>query len=267
MKNVQKETRNQEMRLKDFGCKAFDAFEMFVVLATAIMLVGSSLTAKTAPASEQHENSILPRVEFNIAVPEGNVDSETLDLADRILNTLPDKLLTEFIKSDWKLYVTSNMPVLTFFSGIYGEPNGRPDLEAHYIEVTNDQETMGKTLLHEFGHYVDYTKGDVSLKSEFENIYKSSSETFADTFGIYTEGYDQSEFFADSFAKYYSGYSHQMEKEYPELCRYIKAAISKDNVSRKSVQHIQEGCSLLFFIFFKKSVTFLGFFSILNVSG
>ena len=54
MKNVQKETRNQEMRLKDFGCKAFDAFEMFVVLATAIMLVGSSLTAKTAPASEQH---------------------------------------------------------------------------------------------------------------------------------------------------------------------------------------------------------------------
>lgn len=147
MKNVQKETRNQEMRLKDFGCKAFDAFEMFVVLATAIMLVGSSLTAKTAPASEQHENSILPRVEFNIAVPEGNVDSETLDLADRILNTLPDKLLTEFIKSDWKLYVTSNMPVLTFFSGIYEEPNGRPDLEAHYIEVTNDQETMGKTLL------------------------------------------------------------------------------------------------------------------------
>lgn len=87
----------------------------------------------------------------------------------------------------------------------------------------------------EFGHYVDYTKGDVSLKSEFKNIYESSSETFADTFGIDTEGYDQSEFFADGFAKYYSGYSHQMEKEYPELCRYIKAAISKDNVSRKSV--------------------------------
>ena len=105
----------------------------------------------------------------------------------------------------------------------------------HNIEVTSDQETMGKTLLHEFGHYVDYTKGDVSLKSEFENIYENSSEAFADAFVIDTEGYDKSEFFADGFAKYYSGYSHQMEKEYPELCRYIKAAISKDNVSRKSV--------------------------------
>lgn len=266
MKNVQKETRNQEMRLKDFGCKALDAIEMLVVLATAaLLLIGSAVTAKAEPVSGQHENSILPRVEFNIAVPEGNVDNETLDLADRILNTLPDKLLNEFIESDWKLYVTSNMPVLTFFSGIYGEPNGRPDLEAHYIEVTSDQETMGKTLLHEFGHYVDYTKGDVSLKSEFENIYENSSEAFADTFGIYTEGYDQSEFFADGFAKYYSGYSHQMEKEYPELCRYIKAAISKDNVSRKSVQHIQEGCSLLFYFFSKKRYI-LFFFGILNVS-
>ena len=66
MKNVQKETRNQEMRLKDFGCKAFDAFEMFVVLATAIMLVGSSLTAKTAPASEQHEK--LCRCVYNTIV-------------------------------------------------------------------------------------------------------------------------------------------------------------------------------------------------------
>ena len=180
MKNVQKETRNQEMRLKDFGCKALDAIEMLVVLATAaLLLIGSAVTAKAEPVSGQHENSILPRVEFNIAVPEGNVDNETLDLADRILNTLPDKLLNEFIESDWKLYVTSNMPVLTFFSGIYGEPNGRPDLEAHYIEVTSDQETMGKTLLHEFGHYVDYTKGDVSLKSEFENIYENSSEAFA----------------------------------------------------------------------------------------
>lgn len=235
MKNVQKETRNQEMRLKDFGCKALDAIEMLVVLATAaLLLIGSVVTAKAEPVSGQHENSILPRVEFNIAVPEGNIDAETIDLADRILNTLPDKLLNEFIESDWKLYVTSNMPVLTFFSGIYGEPNGRPDLEAHYIEVASDQETMGKTLLHEFGHYVDYAKGDVSLKSEFENIYENSSEAFADAFGINTEGYDQSEFFADGFAKYYSGYSHQMEKEYPELCRYIKAAISKENVSRKS---------------------------------
>ena len=59
----------------------------------------------------------------------------------------------------------------------------------------------------------------MSLKSEFENIYELSSEAFADAFGIDTEGYDQSEFFADGFAKYYSGYSHQMEKEYPELCR------------------------------------------------
>ena len=127
MKNVQKETRNQEMRLKDFGCKTFDAIEMLAVLATAaLLLIGSVVTAKAESVSGQHENSILPRVEFNIAVPEGNVNAETLDLADRILNTLPDNLLTEFVKSDWKLYVTSNIPVLTFFSGIYGEPN-RPN--------------------------------------------------------------------------------------------------------------------------------------------
>lgn len=235
MKNVQKETRNQEMRLKDFGCKTFDAIEMLAVLATAaLLLIGSVVTAKAESVSGQHENSILPRVEFNIAVPEGNDNAETLDLADRILNTLPDNLLTEFVKSDWKLYVTSNIPVLTFFSGIYVEPNGRPNLEAHYIEVTSDQETMGNTLLHEFGHYVDYAKDDVSLKSEFENIYELSSEAFADAFGIDTEGYDQSEFFADGFAKYYSGYSHQMEKEYPELCRYIKNTVQKPNQADSS---------------------------------
>lgn len=31
MKNVQKETRNQEMRLKDFGCKALDVIENLAV--------------------------------------------------------------------------------------------------------------------------------------------------------------------------------------------------------------------------------------------
>ena len=226
MKNVQK-TREQQVQLKHLekiGFKIVDIAEMLAILATAaLLLIGSAVTAKAKPVSEQHENSILPRVEFNIAVPEGNIDSETLDLADRILNTLPDNLLTEFVNSGWKLYVTSNIPVLTFFSGIYGEPNGRPD-----------QETMGKTLLHEFGHYVDYAKGDVSLKSEFENIYENSSETFADAFGIDTEGYDQSEFFADGFAKYYSGYSHQMEKEYPELCRYIKNTVQKPNQADSS---------------------------------
>ena len=237
MKNVQK-TREHQVQLKHLekiGFKIVDIAEMLAILATAaLLLTGSAVTAEAEPLSEQHENSILPRVEFNIAVPEGNVDSETLDLANRILNTLPDKMLNEFVNSGWKLYVTSNMPVLTFFSGIYGEPNGRPDLEAHYIEVTSDQETMGNTLLHEFGHYVDYAKGDVSLKSEFENIYELSSEAFADAFGIDTEGYDQSEFFADGFAKYYSGYSHQMEQEYPELCRYIKNTVQKPNQADSS---------------------------------
>ena len=39
MKNVQKETRNQEMRLKDFGCKAFDAFEKISrrILVTSVV--------------------------------------------------------------------------------------------------------------------------------------------------------------------------------------------------------------------------------------
>ena len=56
MKNVQKETRNQEMRLKDFGCKALDAIEMLVVLATAaLLLIGSAVTTKAEPVSGQHE--------------------------------------------------------------------------------------------------------------------------------------------------------------------------------------------------------------------
>ena len=122
MKNVQK-TREQQVQLKHLekiGFKIVDIAEMLAILATAaLLLIGSAVTAKAKPVSEQHENSILPRVEFNIAVPEGNIDSETLDLADRILNTLPDNLLTEFVNSGWKLYVTSNIPVLTFFSGIY----------------------------------------------------------------------------------------------------------------------------------------------------
>ena len=105
MKNVQK-TREQQVLLKHLekiGFKIVDITEMLAVLATAaLLLIGSAVTAKAEPVSGQHENSILPRVEFNIAVPEGNVDSETLDLADRILNTLPDKLLTDFVKSDWK---------------------------------------------------------------------------------------------------------------------------------------------------------------------
>ena len=113
MKNVQK-TREQQVQLKHLekiGFKIVDIAEMLAILATAaLLLIGSAVTAKAKPVSEQHENSILPRVEFNIAVPEGNIDSETLDLADRILNTLPDNLLTEFVNSGWKLYVTSLYP-------------------------------------------------------------------------------------------------------------------------------------------------------------
>lgn len=236
MKNVQKmntqKTEVQMERMKEIGCKIVDFLEMLIILTVAaLLLIVSAVSAKAEPITT--ENNILPGITIHIAEAEGEVNTETLELTDRILNALPEKLLMEFKESDWKLYVTANVPVLTYFSGVYGVPNGRPDLEAHYIEVVDDQETLGKSILHEFGHYVDYAKGDVSLKSEFSNIYAKEYKSFTKEFGIDIEGYDQPEFFADAFAKFYSGYSRQMMENYPDLCGYIKTAISGDNVSRK----------------------------------
>ena len=161
MKNVQKmntqKTEVQMERMKEIGCKIVDFLEMLIILTVAaLLLIASAVSTKAEPicAEKVAENSILSGITIHIAEAEGEVDDETLELADRILNVLPEKLLMEFKESDWKLYVTANVPVLTYFSGVYGVPNGRPDLEAHYIEVVDDQETLGKSILHEFGHYV-----------------------------------------------------------------------------------------------------------------
>ena len=199
-----------------------------IIIFINVVLIFAFLISTT---SKPKENEITPTpiveekmsVNINILVPE---DFEDIAYYQDCLSSLPGSLLKEFNAKGWVLCILYSLE-----DGV----SGYTDYENKKIVISDEFRSQAKAcIIHEFGHFLDYSKDYVSYSEEFTNLYNSNLDY------IECEYYDSiidipeaelkyatsnaRELFATIFKEYILNRSY-LRKNYPELFEYIKKTI------------------------------------------
>lgn len=128
-----------------------------------------------------------------------DVIDEQVKVVDASFNLLPIKLRQRFQTQGWRIRVSNKVPGNAFTYGVCSWTEKK-------IFIKSSAKELGKTVLHEFGHYLDREENNISSKyffvlcfhkekkqlkylydfaEEYEYIISSSEEYFAELFAIY----------------------------------------------------------------------------------
>lgn len=165
-------------------------------------------------------NTTTIHADVNLVEAQGNVAQEYIDRANEILNSLPDKMLQEFQNNGWKFYVT-DITLASYYPGIYNSVMGRTVYDEKIIQIENRSKAIEESVLHEFGHYIDYLNGFYSGTEECINIYNAETDAFCSAFEV-TFRYACDEFFAEGFYRYYNGDREILKENCPQLYSFVE---------------------------------------------
>ena len=131
----------------------------------------------------------------------GNVQERYVDRCEKMLSLLPESIRYLFVDYGWHFYVTAENIAMTEFNGEYSSVKGVTDMQSLYIKVENWDNATSTTILHEFGHFLDYCCNFPSEKGEFLTVLELETESARDMGMNYGLG-DNEEYFAESFLWY-----------------------------------------------------------------
>lgn len=131
----------------------------------------------------------------------GNIDYSLIKLADDYYNLVPEHTRNHFSASGWQIIMTTEHLGQRFFDG-----------ESNILAVTSsddkaifldNREGGAESIIHEFGHYIDYQAGFVSYTKEFAAIFMEEAPIFR-TVHITHEANTQNpmEYFAEFYQEY-----------------------------------------------------------------
>lgn len=149
-----------------------------------------------------------------------------MDRCGEALSLLPDSLLYLFEDYGWHFYVTSLDIAETEFDGQYASVKGVTDVQSLYIKVEDrDSATDSSTILHEFGHFLDYCCNFPSEKERFISIMESEFES-AENMGMHCNPKNNEEYFAESFFWYLTD-TQRMEEAIPQTWDFIRQCLTE----------------------------------------
>lgn len=143
----------------------------------------------------------------------GNVQKRYVDRCEEMLSLLPESICYLFVDYGWHFYVTTENIAMTEFDGEYSSVKGVTDVESLYVKVEDRDNATSTTILHEFGHFVDYCCNFPSEKKEFLAILEQETQSARDMGMDYGPG-DNEEYFAESFL-WYLTFPEKMESHIP----------------------------------------------------
>ena len=123
-------------------------------------------------------------------------------IARRTLTDLPQSLVAQFAAEGWTLYLTSE-PISTYYPEHFGAV-GVTDYEKRAIYVFVDASyiySAEDTLLHEFGHFLQYTLNG-RFEDEIQQAYEKGKGKLAEITGRNYCTTNEREFFAEAFRIY-----------------------------------------------------------------
>lgn len=165
--------------------------------------------------------------EFSLPVQTiGEVQDRYVSRSTEMLSLLPKQLRYLYADYGWHFYVTAEDIAVTEFDGEYASVKGVTDVERLYIKVEARDNATGTTILHEFGHFLDYCCDFPSEKNEFLAVMEQET-ALASAMGMAYGLGDNEEYFAESFLWYLTE-PEQMERHVPLTYAFISRCLSED---------------------------------------
>lgn len=120
-----------------------------------------------------------PKVDVaGIAEIKNKANVKWLNLMNIQINKLPENVLNRFQKEGWHIYVTTENIAKTQFGGKYKSVEGVTDYASKQILIEDRAKAINESVIHEFGHFIDYYSKFESSSEEFKKIYEEEVETF-----------------------------------------------------------------------------------------
>lgn len=168
-----------------------------------------------------------------IAQEEGNVDSRFINDANKLIETIPENILKEFEEEGWEFFVTDTNLADRFYKGVFPSVQGVTDYDNHKIYVEDRDAAIQGATIHEFGHFVDNSRGTITSTVEFRNIFNSEADDFKNTFNV-NYHFDIVEFFAEGFSIYVNGDKEALKKSCPELFQTLETTVKTEKESENN---------------------------------
>lgn len=146
--------------------------------------------------------------------------------ANTILKLVPSNVRSSFKKDGYKVLVTSKDIARTYFkTNKYGHIIGLTTSYDKAIYISAKRNDIYNSLLHEFGHYVDYRNMKSSNSPEFIDIYNKEKNKFAveSKDGHYKS--NQQEFFAEVFQETIL-HPERCKKTAPRAYKFVKKMVA-----------------------------------------
>lgn len=128
----------------------------------AVVLVGG-LTIMPAKKINPEQYMFLERAEYTV---DGKVTNEFIKNTKEAINLVPEEIREEFYRTGWRLEIGNTD------ERNYGVCDVKSKVIYIYYQNEINDHNVADTLLHEFGHYLDYANGWTSNTEEFKGLYK-----------------------------------------------------------------------------------------------
>lgn len=152
----------------------------------------------------------------------GNVNPDYIKIIEENLSLLPEELVQHFVSNGWKLYLTTEDIAKVYLGRKYESAMAVTVYSLKLIVIENREEAVKESVIHEFGHYLDYVLGFPSLSNEFHDFYVTEASTFKSNIPNASCVSDEREFFAETF--YYS--IVDLFKCTPKALQYVQFQLS-----------------------------------------
>lgn len=173
----------------------------------AAVLISGLLSIVPVGKSNMEHHIFLETTEYAVA---GITTEEFVNKTKEALVYVPEEIRKEFYRTGWKLEIRNTD------KRYYGLCNVEDKTIYIYYKNEIKDHNVVDTILHEFGHYVDYVNGWTSKTEEFKELYTNRS--YVDT--SRDDGYcykNEQELFATLFrdmiirSEYLKGYDQYYE--------------------------------------------------------
>ncbi len=117
---------------------------------------------------------------------------------------LPQDLLNKFYADGWGIVITQESLSDMYYKGVYNNVMAVTDGYIKVIWLSAEEDAIRNSVIHEMGHYLQFTYGFPNQTEEFEAIYKAERKKFVVPGGSAAQARSSSlEYFAEAFQEYF----------------------------------------------------------------
>lgn len=182
---------------KYYACKGTEVFIYEDLEGNSLVEVNSNVRGYI------NSNYISYNEQYPDICKGSGVSSGVIREVNKQLLVIPQNILSEFKNTNWKLIATNLDLNEEFYDGEYSFVYGSTSYKEKTIYISNSVEAAKRATLHEFGHWVDWSRDYISQTDDFYSIFIKEGDEFKDYYNL-SIGWDEREFFAEGFMCYYT---------------------------------------------------------------